>query len=187
MLGVKVEGFSEGSYCGETTWVHNDTTAVAMWVLAPLCGNPAGIQEFWSRAYGRFWNVPTANYHEYGPLSSPSQNLFAEEVDWSQALGSSNTMGRIPRAAFTPNGLDPNLMPDFVSVLTRDGEIAGYARKADIVSVDGRPPASHSGPIPILDAQGRLLVGHMYPGLGFVPLGVSPTTVKPFEVLTEVH
>jgi hypothetical protein len=187
MLGAKVEGWMDGAQCGVTTWVHSDVTAVYMLVQAPLCGNPAGLQEFWSGAYGRFWNAPTGNYQEYGPLGSPSQNMIVEEVEWSQAVGSPNAMGRVPRAAFTANGIDPSLMPDFVSVLTREGEVAGYARKADLISVDGRPPASHSGPIPVLDAQGRLLVGHMYPGLGFVPLGTSPTTVKPFEVLIEVH
>ena len=75
-----------------------------------------------------------------------------------------------------PNGVvDASSAPDFLAVAGRDGGIAGYARKEDVL---GRRDAA----FPVFGDDLRTVVGQMVPGRGFVPAGVDPATVPTFAV-----
>lgn len=73
-----------------------------------------------------------------------------------------------------PNGeVDPSSAPDFLAVAGRDGGIAGYAHKEDILEPG-------DAPFPVYGDDLRTMVGQMVPGRGFVPAGVDPATVPTF-------
>lgn len=78
-----------------------------------------------------------------------------------------------------PNGeVDASSAPDFLAVAGRDAGIsgiAGYARKADVLSPG-------DAPFPVYGADLRTVVGQMVPGRGFVPAGVDPASVPTFAV-----
>lgn len=88
--------------------------------------------------------------------------------------------GPIPVAV---NGTLPwNLVPDYVSVTGPNGKIVGYAPRSDVLiapSLVGKPVPNGSGstPIPVYARNLTTLVGHMYPGVGYVPLGTAPSSV----------
>jgi hypothetical protein len=76
-----------------------------------------------------------------------------------------------------PNGaVDPSSTPDFLAVASRDGDIAGYARKEDVLGAG-------DAPFPVYGDDLRTVVGQMVPGKGFVPVGVDPDTVPRFPVV----
>ncbi len=75
-----------------------------------------------------------------------------------------------------PNGqVDPSSAPDFLAVAGRDGGIAGYARKEDVL-------APGDVPFPVYGENLSTVIGQMVPGRGFVPAGVDPATVPTFAV-----
>jgi hypothetical protein len=82
------------------------------------------------------------------------------------------TRGPVPVSA---NGsLNFKLAPDFVSVVGSHGKIVGYAPRDDVVPPTGDTSiraTSSSVIIPVYGADLTTLVGHIYPGVGFVPLG----------------
>jgi hypothetical protein len=81
------------------------------------------------------------------------------------------TKGPIPPSV---NGvIDLKNVPDFLSVAS-GGKVVGYAPKADILPISARGliPA---GPIPVYGADLKRLIGHLYPGIGYLALGQSPT------------
>lgn len=70
-----------------------------------------------------------------------------------------------------PNGVvDASAAPDFIAVAGRDGGIAGYARKDDVLGL-------HDAAVPVYGDDLRTVVGQMVPGRGFVPAGVDPSVV----------
>ena len=76
-----------------------------------------------------------------------------------------------------PNGaVDPSAAPDFLAVAGRDRDIAGYARKEDVLG-------GADAPFPVYGDDLRTVVGQMVPGKGFVPAGVDPDTVQRFPVV----
>ena len=84
------------------------------------------------------------------------------------------TKGTLPPPG--PNGqLDPSTAPDFLAVADRTAGIAGYARKGDVLGPSDNP-------FPVYADDLRTLVGHMVPGVGFVPLGVDPASLPTFSV-----
>jgi len=90
------------------------------------------------------------------------------------------SVGRIPQSAFHNGKIDPSLVPDFVPALDHQGNVAGYVRKSDILpaAADSQgvvlhPSPASQGPIPVYDTSLTSVVGHMYPGVGFVPLGAQ--------------
>lgn len=98
----------------------------------------------------------------------------------------SPSKGPIPEAAFTTTGIDPVLVPDFVQAVGRDGSVVGYIPKDAALSTsrgplaaDGRPTAAI---VPVYGADLTTLVGHFYPGRGFVPLGTDPEAVPTITV-----
>ncbi|HLG68467.1 MAG TPA: hypothetical protein VKV36_11455 [Acidimicrobiales bacterium] len=101
--------------------------------------------------------------------------------------------GPIPPSAMSGGGIDWSQVPSFVPV-TSDGTVVGYVKRADLMPVpqgqpipgqvpssSEQPPAAGAGPqAPVVTVYGQDLstvVGHEYPGKGFVPLGVDPSTV----------
>lgn len=83
-----------------------------------------------------------------------------------------------------PNGqLDASLAPDFIAVAGRDGGIAGYVPRAYLFP---KPPSMAGGPdeppYPVYAEDLRTLVGHMFAGKGFVPLGVDSAAVPNIRV-----
>jgi len=90
------------------------------------------------------------------------------------------TKGPIPVAV---NGVLPwNLVPDYISVAGPNGKVVGYAPRSDLLippSLVGTPVPKGFGstPVPVYASNLTTLVGHMYPGVGYVPLETSPSSV----------
>jgi len=81
------------------------------------------------------------------------------------------TKGPLP----TVNGqLDTQGAPDFISIAA--GGVTGYVPRAYILPPEpNKPPNSLLLTIaPVYGPDLKTLIGHMYPGVGFVPLGKSP-------------
>jgi hypothetical protein len=97
------------------------------------------------------------------------------------AGGRAPTKGPIPPNAWKADGIDKSLVPDFIPALDRNGVAVGYVAK-DLAISDAAPPAR---PIAVYAADLETVVGHMYPGRGFVRLGASPASVPRFPVTTE--
>jgi hypothetical protein len=114
--------------------------------------------------------------------------LMATAVALFVVLGSvaaespGQTKGRIPPEAFSPDGtLDMSLVPDFVSVLDRDGALAGYVASSDLGL---RPSDEIHDVLTVYGEDLQTVVGSMIAGRGFVPVGDAPETVPTFEVHT---
>jgi hypothetical protein len=87
------------------------------------------------------------------------------------------TKGRIPKSLDVTNGsVDLKEIPDFIAVV-KNNKVVGYVPSRDLFG--GRPGApAPTNPIqPVYAANLKTLVGHMYPGVGFVGLGKSPDDV----------
>ena len=78
-----------------------------------------------------------------------------------------------------PNGeLELSHAPDFVGV-SSDGKVVGYAPRAYIIGSSKGPLDEKLGSVaPVYGSNLTTEVGHLYPGIGYVPNGVSPTTVS---------
>jgi hypothetical protein len=87
--------------------------------------------------------------------------------------------GPIPDNAIVNGHIDPGRVPDFVSVVS-EGQTVGFTPKSDLITA----PASgiQLGVVgvpaikPVYGSDLKTLVGHVYPGTGFVPLGPQPST-----------
>lgn len=108
--------------------------------------------------------------------------LTVEAVAWRMP-----TKGPIPDNASPPQGgpTYPALVPDFVSAWARDGvTIAGYVPKRYLIGPFAPLPGTPSNPPqdepqPVYADDLTTLVGHMVPGVGFVPLNSSAPPVGP--------
>lgn len=94
----------------------------------------------------------------------------------SIAADQSTSKGRIPDEAFLADGsIVDELVPDFVAVWGHGGEaIAGYTPKEYVLSIETSSDAAAKpvdAPAPVFGEDLETLVGHMVPGLGFVPIG----------------
>ncbi|HUZ09029.1 MAG TPA: hypothetical protein VMU76_02575 [Acidimicrobiales bacterium] len=105
------------------------------------------------------------------------------------------TKGAIPASAAAHGAIDWSQAPDYVSV-TSNGRIVGYVNKTALIPtplgqpVRGQAPSSPEVPpplasrpqLPIVTVYGPDLVtvvGHEYPGKGFVPLGTDAGAIPP--------
>jgi hypothetical protein len=90
-----------------------------------------------------------------------------------------STKGPVPPEAAVPGqAIDPNAVPDFVSVLGRDGTIVGYSPKDLILNPKVAPGflgQPHS--IPVYGDDLKTLVGQLIPDRGFVPVGAAEGSV----------
>lgn len=84
------------------------------------------------------------------------------------AAGQTPTKGPIPPEAFKNGTIDKTVVPDFIPALNRDGFVAGYVAK-NLAIPDGEGSAE---PVPVYAEDLETVVGHMYPGRGFVPLAL---------------
>lgn len=94
------------------------------------------------------------------------------------------TKGPVP----TVNGqFDINHAPDFISVVSGD-KIVGYVPRKYVLPSPRTQSVANSSligqVIPVYGPDLKTLVGHMYPGVGFVPLGKSPSDVPCTQVST---
>jgi hypothetical protein len=76
--------------------------------------------------------------------------------------------------------IDQSKVPDFISTFGRNGKVVGYVPKAYLFpSVSATPSVGESpvgGVDPVYASDLRTLVGHIYPGVGYVPLGTDPSS-----------
>lgn len=99
----------------------------------------------------------------------------------AHALSTRETYGAIPADAMQPGGeLDIAKVPDYVSVIGPDGEIAGYVSKVDLFD-EGPAPASPEeaaalgevvDSMPVYDREGSI-IGDWTDDKGFVAKGTS--------------
>lgn len=96
---------------------------------------------------------------------------------------STPTKGPVPDSAFgEEGGVDVAQVPDYVPALGQEGKVVGYVAKTDIMpSPDGLTGPTDEA-IPVLDDTLTKIVGHMYPGRGFVPIGSRPEDVPKVPV-----
>lgn len=71
-----------------------------------------------------------------------------------------------------------NLVPDYISVAGPNGKVVGYAPRSDLflppLYSGPVPNGFGSTPVPVYASNLTTLVGHLYPSIGYVPLGSSP-------------
>lgn len=69
-------------------------------------------------------------------------------------------------------------IPDYVSVTSRDSEgIAGYVKKTDMLPLVNGQPMMNANIWSVYADGGSPLVGHFYPGKGFVSLAENPDSI----------
>jgi hypothetical protein len=98
--------------------------------------------------------------------------VLSVSVGGGLAIAASLSKGPIPTGA---NGeLELNHAPDFVSV-SSGGKIVGYVPRSYIIGTSSGPVESELGSVaPVYAKDLSTIVGHFYPGVGFVPLGTEP-------------
>jgi hypothetical protein len=100
-------------------------------------------------------------------------------VGGSVAIAVDLTKGAVP---IESNGtLDLGQAPDFIIVVGGSGQVVGYVPRSDLVpqSANASMPVSGDGQLlPVYGPDLSTLVGHLYPGVGYVKLGVMPTTIS---------
>jgi hypothetical protein len=181
-LGINVAGFKNGLLCGSSGWSYSGAPYSFMSLgrtfcpLHPWSGETATYKTL---SYGRVWHVPTGDYREWS-LSSPNMLIQPGPFNKEASLGEHG----IPDSAFTDKGIDETLTPELVGVMNRDGAIAGYVRRKYLI---GNSPRFLEGSVPVVSEDGRSLVGHMYPGRGFVPSGQRPEDVPLFSAAPSEH
>jgi hypothetical protein len=91
----------------------------------------------------------------------------------SNRLTIAPTKGTIPSS--NNRTIDTKKVPDYISVLGRDGKIAGYTPRAYLLPGQVNQPVNSKvgGVAPVYASNLKTLVGHFYPGVGFVALGRS--------------
>jgi hypothetical protein len=111
-------------------------------------------------------------------------NLFGSGK--TSISGSSLTAGTVPPSQ---NGsVDPKKIPDFIATVGRTGKLVGYVPRAYLFPSHPNSPVSSKlgGVVPVYARNLKILVGHMYPDIGFVPLGKTPESQPcPSEVVEE--
>jgi hypothetical protein len=139
--------------------------------------------------------MPVARHHaarrQLVDVANGSTRLgwrFGRGVTVSVAIGLA-VAGGASATAFLPskgpvpsssNGsIDWGKVPDFISVVS-DGKTVGYAPRGYVI---GNPPGTKqstdlgANAVPVYARDLSTLVGHVYPGVGFVPVGESPWSV----------
>ncbi len=94
-----------------------------------------------------------------------------------QGAHSLATMGTVP--APVRGRIDLATVPDFVAVANRSGRLAGYARRSAIFPGASAPVAGvpvGGGVVTVYASDLKTVVGHVYPGVGFVVIGTDPST-----------
>lgn len=82
VLGISVDGYRDGAYCGSSGWYYNSQSAWGWQLWITLCANPAGVQAFTTAAYCKgYQGYPTGNWWDPqdwqacgSSVMSPAQN-----------------------------------------------------------------------------------------------------------------
>jgi hypothetical protein len=83
----------------------------------------------------------------------------------------------MPQTFDVTNGsIDLKGVPDFIAVVKND-RVVGYVPRRDLFSPHSRMIGSTNPILPVYAADLKTLVGHTYPGIGFVAVGKSPDRV----------
>jgi hypothetical protein len=85
------------------------------------------------------------------------------------------TKGTVPSST-THGTFDTKKVPDFIATLGRNGQVVGYVPREYLIPSTNQP-VKVGDVAPVYAANLKTLVGHMYPGVGFVPLGKSIQTL----------
>jgi hypothetical protein len=87
--------------------------------------------------------------------------------------------GLVPIDAVVNGHIDLSRVPDFVSDVS-NGRVVGYTPRADLFAIptNGVHLGVVAAPVikPVYGPDLKTLVGHLYPGTGFVPVGSLPST-----------
>lgn len=69
-IGTRSQGFMDGSSCGMSAASYNSSAASNWQLWVTMCANPAGLQEFRARAYGRIYDGSDyVGGNWWGPIS----------------------------------------------------------------------------------------------------------------------
>jgi hypothetical protein len=142
----------------------------------PLAGSS---RQFGFEDHGRSFFVTVA----IGSQVTPERRAEAWQI--LNSLAVSPTVGPIPPSAFRPDGsIDRSQVPDFIPALDRKGDIVGYVARDEVMPKEGLQPPGGLAPLDkpqtVYSRDLKTVVGHMYPGRGFVPLGTDSNDVPPF-------
>jgi hypothetical protein len=125
-------------------------------------GQPSGIAIATHKAQPRVHPQAASTQSAHSPTGSATQT---PEV------------GPIPQSAFQPNGIDLSQVPDFIPTMS-NGKVVGFIPKSQIFPTSSAPQTPAE-----LDASSihavygpdlTTIIGYMYPGQVFVPLGETP-------------
>lgn len=95
--------------------------------------------------------------------------------------GPNQSFGGIPDEAFLDNGMvDVSQLPDFIGVSGPNGDTVGYVASDSLFDANGVDQSSTSI-LTVVDEAGDV-VGHLYPGRGFIEVGVNPDEVPKVPV-----
>lgn len=102
--------------------------------------------------------------------------ILSVSVGSGFAIAASLTKGPIPTGR---NGtLEISRAPDFVSV-SSEGKVVGYVPRDYIIETSHGPINGTLGSIaPVYGPNLTTVVGHLYPGIGYVPDGVNPSSLS---------
>lgn len=78
--------------------------------------------------------------------------------------------------------VDLRTVADFVPTLGRDGNRVGWTRKQDVFVTGERASTVES--VEVFADDLKTVVGHMYRGRGFVPIGEDPADTPKYPVVT---
>lgn len=84
------------------------------------------------------------------------------------------TKGPVPSP--TNGHIPSSKVPDFVSVDGHSGTVVGYTPRTYVAPRPGH--RLESGVAPVYASNLKTLIGHLYPGVGYVPLGTNPATLS---------
>lgn len=70
-LGIKLNGYRDGAWCGNTNWWWNSAAASSLYLWATLCTNPSGTQIFETWMEGNWWECCGEDWNYHGGPWSP--------------------------------------------------------------------------------------------------------------------
>lgn len=93
------------------------------------------------------------------------------------------TKGPVPEDVTASDGsIERDRIPDYVPALDRDGERAGYVESRYLFPDSAAEDQRSNEPLPVYDERLSEVVGHMYPGRGFVSVDADPQDVPRFDM-----
>lgn len=84
------------------------------------------------------------------------------------------TKGPVPEVHGTP---DFAAAPDFISV-SSGGKVVGFVPRRYVIPQRAGAPSAPSVVAPVFGSNLKTVVGHLYPGVGYVALGTNPNSVE---------